>query len=293
MSLCVGDATGRQVWRVKLTVLGGSGAWPTAVAACSGYLVRHEDTTILIDPGYSVFPRLLEECRAGEVDAVLISHAHPDHCADLNPLLRARVLGAEHPPVLPVWAPEGSLDRILDLDPVRMLRRGIEVNSLTDGGTVRIGPIRVRARTLPHHVTNLGFRLEADGDVLAYSGDSGDCAARIELARDADVYLAEATYVDQVPGGDAPYLCTVRQVARQAAIARPQVTLLTHLWPDASAEHALATARAEGLEGVQLATPGLTVDLGRIGVASLPRRAAGEQIPAGAITALPRRARRI
>ncbi len=278
---------------MKLTVLGGSGAWPTATAACSGYLVRHEDTTILIDPGYAVFPRLLEECRAGDVDAVLITHAHPDHCADLNPLLRARVLGAERPPVLPVWAPEGSLQRILDLDPVRVVRRGMELNSLVDGASIRIGPVRVRARGLPHHVTNLGFRLEADGDVLAYTGDSGDCAARIELARDADVYLAEATYVDQVPGGDAPYLCTVRQVARQASIARPQVTVLTHLWPDASSDHALATARAEGLENVQLAKPGLTIDLGRIGVASLPRRAAGEQVPAGAITALPRRARRI
>ncbi|GAB3755377.1 MBL fold metallo-hydrolase [Microlunatus parietis] len=278
---------------MKLTVLGGSGAWPTAAAGCSGYLIRHEGTTILIDPGYAIFPRMLEECRAGDIDAVLISHAHPDHCADLNPLLRARVLGDERPPVLPVYAPEGALQRILDLDPVRVVRRGIELNALADGGSVRIGPIRVRARTLPHHATNLGYRLEADGDVLAYTGDSGDCAARIELARDADVYLAEATYVDQVPGGDAPYLCTVRQVARQASIARPQLTVLTHLWPTASADHALATARAEGLESVQMARPGLTVDLARIGVASLPRRAAGEQVPPDAITALPRRARRL
>ncbi|HLT62615.1 MAG TPA: MBL fold metallo-hydrolase [Microlunatus sp.] len=278
---------------MKLTVLGGSGAWPTPATACSGYLVRHDDTTILIDPGYAVFPRLLEVCRAGEVDAVLITHAHPDHCADLNPLLRARVFGDERPGVLPVWAPEGALDRILDLDPVRVVRRGVQLNTLADGGSVRIGPIRVRARGLPHHVTNLGYRLEADGDVLAYTGDSGDSAARIELARDADVFLAEATYIDHVPAGDTPYLCTTRQVARQASVARPQLTVLTHLWPTLSGEHALATARAEGLESVQLARPGLTIDLSRIGVASLPRRAAGEQVPAGAITALPRRARRL
>jgi ribonuclease BN (tRNA processing enzyme) len=72
---------------MKITVLGGCGAWPAAGQACSGYLVEHEGFRLLLDPGYATLPRLLTHTAAEQVDAVLISHGHPDHCADLNPLL--------------------------------------------------------------------------------------------------------------------------------------------------------------------------------------------------------------
>ena len=79
---------------VRLTVLGGCGGWPAGAAGCSGYLIEHDGFRVLADPGYATFPRLLEHCDAAAVDAVLVSHGHPDHCADLSPLLRARALSA-------------------------------------------------------------------------------------------------------------------------------------------------------------------------------------------------------
>src|SRR5881296_3762158 len=75
---------------MKMTVLGGCGAWPAAGQACSGYLVEHDGFRLLVDPGYATLPRLLEQLNADEVDAVFVSHGHPDHCVDLNPLLRPR-----------------------------------------------------------------------------------------------------------------------------------------------------------------------------------------------------------
>jgi len=68
-----------------MPVLGGCGAWPAAGQACSGYLVEHDGFRIVVDPGYATVPRLLERLAADDVDAVLISHGHPDHCADLHP----------------------------------------------------------------------------------------------------------------------------------------------------------------------------------------------------------------
>jgi ribonuclease BN (tRNA processing enzyme) len=76
---------------MRLTVLGGCGAWPEAGQACSGYLVEYDGFRPLVDLGYATVPRLLERVTADEVDAVFISHGHPDHCADL-PLPRARAL---------------------------------------------------------------------------------------------------------------------------------------------------------------------------------------------------------
>src|SRR5215471_6802582 len=101
---------------MRLTVLGGCGAWPEAGQACSGFLVEHDGFRLVVDLGYATVPRLLELVAAEQVDAVFISHGHPDHCADLNPLLRARAM-AEHPPSpLPVYAVPGALDAVLALD---------------------------------------------------------------------------------------------------------------------------------------------------------------------------------
>ena len=71
---------------MRLTVLGGCGAWPAAGQACSGYLVEHEGFRLLIDPGYAILPRLLQFVQADDVDAVLVSHGHPDHWPDAEPL---------------------------------------------------------------------------------------------------------------------------------------------------------------------------------------------------------------
>ena len=80
---------------MRLTVLGGCGAWPEAGQACSGFLVEQDGFRLLVDAGYATLPRLLHLVSAAQLDAVYISHGHPDHCADLNPLLRARALGGE------------------------------------------------------------------------------------------------------------------------------------------------------------------------------------------------------
>jgi ribonuclease BN (tRNA processing enzyme) len=128
---------------MKIVVLGGCGAWPAAGQACSGYLVEHDGFQLLVDPGYATLPRLLEEAQAELVDAVVISHGHPDQCADLNPLLRARHLGEIASVPLPVYALAGAVNPVLGLDRPGMLPTAASPSTPSTAGPASCsGPAR-------------------------------------------------------------------------------------------------------------------------------------------------------
>jgi ribonuclease BN (tRNA processing enzyme) len=225
---------------MRLTVLGGCGAWPAPGQACSGYLVEHDGFAVLIDPGYAVLPRI----DAVVLDAVLVSHGHPDHCADLNPLLRARALRDDPAPALPVYAPPDALTAVLALDRKGMLDDALTLNEFTPGDRLAVGPFDVRTWLLPHWLPNAGLRLTADGETLAYTGDTGPAPELTDLARDADIFLAEASYPREVPAESARHLSSAAQAGRIAARANAGRLLLTHLMPGTDPGEAIEAAAA-------------------------------------------------
>jgi ribonuclease BN (tRNA processing enzyme) len=246
---------------MRLTVLGACGAWPDAGQACSGYLVEHDGFRLLLDVGYATVPRLLQRASADSIDAVFVSHGHPDHCADLNPLLRARALREDPPPPLPIYALPGALDAVLALDRPGMLDSAYRVQEFIAGDELRIGPFRAETRLLPHFVPNAGIRLAADGRVLVYTGDTGPSPELVALAREADLLLAEATYVDQVPEDSRRHLSSARQAGLQAAEAGARQLVLTHLQPGTDPQAARAAA-GDGYDGrTDVATAGLVHDV--------------------------------
>jgi ribonuclease BN (tRNA processing enzyme) len=249
---------------VDLRVLGGGGAWPAAGGACSGYLLEHDGFRLLIDPGYAVLPRLLTLMDATDVDAVLVSHGHPDHCADLNPLLRARVLRDEvaSAPALPVFALPGALDAVLALDRPGLLDDAVELHLFEAGESFTIGPLAVESRPLPHSVPNAGVRLTGGGRSLVYTGDAAAHPALVELARDADVLLAEASFIDVVPDDEGPTLSSARDAGRQAAEAGVGTLVLTHLLPGTDRRRSAAAARASFGGPIRVARPGLRIAIG-------------------------------
>lgn len=234
---------------MDMTVLGGCGAWPAASQACSGYLLSHEGFRVVVDIGYATLPRLLEHVPAASVDAVVVSHGHPDHCADLNPLLRARALSASPPAALPVYALPDALDAVLALDRPGMLDSAYQMREFSAGSTFEVGPFRIDTWALPHFRPNAGIRLSAGGRSVAYTGDTGPSEDLVSLARGADLFIAEATYPDEVNKKDAPYLSSARQAGEYAARAGAGRLLLTHLWPERDPTPYLTAARL-GFDGV-------------------------------------------
>jgi len=245
---------------MQLTVIGGSGGYPGRGQPCSGYLVETDGFTILIDPGYGVAMALASD-DAPSFDAVLVSHGHPDHCADLNPLLRARAWAEVAMPPLPVFAPAGALDAVLALDRPEVVAGSYAIHELEPGDEVTVGPFQVRAAQLPHPRPNLGFRIGAGGSSLVYTGDCGPSEQLIELADATDLLLAESSYAETVPQEIVGALSSAADVGREAAAAKARRLVLTHLMPRTDEAEAMAAAARSFAGSIAVARPGLAVDI--------------------------------
>ncbi|MDA3645476.1 MBL fold metallo-hydrolase [Saccharopolyspora indica] len=244
----------------QITVLGGCGAFPEPGRACSGFAVDWEGYRLVLDLGYGTLPRLLVHWPDAAVDAVVITHEHPDHCIDLHGLFRMRFYGDPDRPRLPLYCPPGVLDRLSGLEPDVDLRTVFQVHPLP--GSYRVGPFDLTGLRLPHHVPNAGIRLDADGVVLAYTGDTGPDPLLAELGGDADLFIVEATDRPGETRQSRRNLMTSREAGHWARRAGARRLMLTHFWPGTDRVTATAAARAEFGGEVLTAEEDLVVALG-------------------------------
>ncbi|WP_412741872.1 MBL fold metallo-hydrolase [Krasilnikovia sp. MM14-A1004] len=244
--------------RMRITVLGGLGAFPDRDQGCSGYLLRHDGFTMLIDPGYATLQPLLTRCAPGDVDAVVVTHGHPDHCADLHPLLRARALSGGAVQPLPLYAPAGALDAVLALDSHDVLNGAYRVHELPLPGDVICGPLTVATMPVPHFLPNAGLRITAGRTSVVYTGDGGPHEPFAEFAGGAGLLIAEATYATEVPAPQAGRLSTAADAGALAALAGAAALWLTHVWPGSDPDAHLAAARRAYAGPSNVAVPNLT-----------------------------------
>lgn len=238
----------------SLTVLGSCGAWPEAGRACAGFLVEYDGFRVVLDLGYAALPRLLEHCPQGEVDAVVVTHQHPDHCVDVSALARVRYYEAPDAPPIPLHCTPGTLDVLRALEPNPDPATVFDVHDLAS--TKRIGPFEVLTVELPHYKTNLGIRLSAPDVTVAYTGDSGPSPDLRLLAEGADVFISDATYQGQ---SNDNYLMSAAEAGRGARGARRLV--LTHFWPGSDRSISVREAEAEFDGEVIAAGEGLVLGL--------------------------------
>ena len=221
---------------MEVRILGSDGTWPGPGGAASGYLVRHDDHTIWMDMGTGTMASLQEHVGLLDVDAVVISHVHADHFVDLFPYFYARRYGEGGPaPTIPLIAPTGTRHRIqamLSDSGWEEFPGTFDLRELEPGESFETGPLRVRTVRMAHPVPTLGLRYEADGVVFAYSADTGLADGLVDLARGADLLVAEATWLDD--GSDRPpdLHMTAREAGRQAARAEVGRLVLTHIHPE-------------------------------------------------------------
>ena len=238
---------------MRLTVVGCAGSAPGPSSPASCYLVQHEEFCLVLDLGNGAFGALQGLMDPTDVDAVYLSHLHADHCLDAAPfIVWHRYSGRSDGRAVPLYAPVGAERRLaLAYDP-----GGGPIDDVFDvtpigPGSWTLGPFAVTTVRTAHPVECYAVRLTVGGRSLVYTGDTGPSDAVVELARGADLLLAEAAYPE---GPDLPpgLHLTGRQAGELAAKAGVGRLLVTHVpaWVDAGAQ--LAAAR-EVFADVELA----------------------------------------
>ncbi len=242
---------------VRLTVVGSSPAWPNPGGAHSGYLLE-QPGALLLDCGPGVLARL-RTARGGwpRVDAIVISHWHLDHWGDLVPWAWGNLAGPGRDRDRPeLWLPPQGIERLRDfglrLGREDMFESAFAAREYREGEPFSTAAgLLVTAVRLSHYgVPAYGLRVAGGGQVVAYSADTGPDQGLVELARNADLFLCEATLErGELDGRPRGHLSAEEAVeAFRAAGARR--LLLTH-----------RPGELPSPRGYEVARDGLVVDL--------------------------------
>jgi ribonuclease BN (tRNA processing enzyme) len=219
---------------LTLTVLGSSGSYPGPGRACSGYLVQGGGVNVVIDLGPGSLANLQHHLHLGDVDAVVLTHRHPDHWTDLMGLDVAWTYGLHRAGLRAYGTHETGVlaDRLTS-----GLAPTVVWEDLADGDVVDVGGLRLRFARTDHYVETLAVRVDDldSGRSLAYSADTGPAWSFTALGDGLDVALCEATNLaaDEAPG---VLHLSARQAGAMARAAGVGRLLLTHLWPEGDPE---------------------------------------------------------
>jgi ribonuclease BN (tRNA processing enzyme) len=212
---------------------------------------------VWIDAGGGTLAELLRHCSLGQLDAIWISHLHPDHCSDL--ILAAHMvalMGGRRPTVYgpPGWAARldggrGDTTSMAEVFAVRELR---------DGERVRLPGLELEAIAVRHEGATFGLRASAGGSTIAYSADSGPCDALQRLAAKADLLICAAGTMR--PEGSEIHL-NPEQAGELASTASVRRLVLTHLRPPIDETAAVSRAATRFPGPIEVARRGLTFEL--------------------------------
>ena len=249
---------------MRLHILGSNGTYPSPGRPASGYLVDHGGTLVWCDAGPGTFTALWDRIGLEDLSAVVISHSHPDHCADLFALYHALAYGSVGRPKMPVWAPGTVFERIgafLAPDDPGRLESVFELHAVEDGDQARIGDIAVTFAGTDHSVPTVASRWEADGRTLAYSADTGPRGSWASVADSADLFVCEASYQGEPGVQPYPHHLTATQAGQIARSRGASRLVITHIPPHLDAAVSVDEAERSFDRPVALAVPGATHDV--------------------------------
>lgn len=218
-----------EIGEMRLSVLGCDGSYAGAGGACSGYLVTTPAVRLWIDTGPGTLARVQRHVPLEDITAVVVTHEHPDHCAEL-PVLRNALKYLLEVSAVPVITTTG-VRKLVD-----HISGGAAPTFAWDevrGDQERqVGDLRLRFVRTDHPVDTLAVRIDHPSGSLVYSSDTGPALDGALLDPDGvgvDVVLVEAS-LSAEQEGQVQHL-SAAQAARFATAAGARRVILTHVAP--------------------------------------------------------------
>ncbi|MCB2177179.1 MAG: MBL fold metallo-hydrolase [Actinomycetales bacterium] len=264
---------------MRLVVVGCAGSFPGPDTAASCYLVQADDASgrtwnVVLDLGSGAIGPLQKMIDPAEIDAVALSHLHPDHMADVSGLyvyLRYRPDRRPGERPLPVYGPFGTASRLADaygLEPGEEMTEQLTVHTWQADRAVQVGPLRLTPVPVNHPVPAYGIRVEGPSEddhdrtvTLAYTGDTDTCVGLDRLATGADLLLAEAAFLEGRDDAVRGIHLTGRRAGEAAERGGAAALLLTHIPAWNPPQIAAVEAAAVYTGPITTATAGMVVEL--------------------------------
>lgn len=216
---------------MELITVGSWAPYPRWGEACSGYIMQEGMTTILLDCGHAVFSNLGHYINCLHLDAVFISHFHPDHCADLHALrhfMRGAFISGQRSRPLTVFLPD---DIQGDLTYWQELQE-LDIAILQDGWSYRLKELELRFYQMHHSILTYGVKIRSEQGSFFYTADTSMDDSLITASQGVDLLLAETTFrsYEKELAVAAGHMTTV-DAAFWAKQAGAKKLLATHFWP--------------------------------------------------------------
>lgn len=216
---------------MELTTVGSWSPYPRTGEACSGYILEERAARILLDCGHGVFSHLGRYMDPLQLDAVFISHFHPDHCADLQALrhfMRGAFIKGQRTRPLKVFLPD---DNQGDLAYWQQIKE-VEIIIVQDKWSYHLSDIKLSFHLMSHSILTYGIKAETEQSSFFYTADTSLDEGLVEASQGVDLLLAETTFrsFEQDLAAATGHMTTA-DAAYWAQKADAGKLLAGHFWP--------------------------------------------------------------